>query len=284
MVQRILVAALALAACADPAPTPAAKTSAATTLTQLWSTPGLANPESMIPGADGAFFYVSNVNGEGDARDGNGFIAKLAPDGTVIARAWARGLDAPKGLALRDGQLFATDIDRIVELDPTTGAVVRRHGVRDAKFLNDAAVAPDGAILASDSGSARVFALKDGAVSVWLADPALESINGLLPEPGRLLVTTMEGKLLAVDWTTKAITTLASDLGQADGIAPLGNGAYLVSEWPGRLFEVAADGSSRVLLDTRAAGTLLNDFLLVGDTLYVPNWEPGSVTAYRVVR
>jgi hypothetical protein len=94
----------------------------------------------------------------------------------------------------------------------------------------------------------------------------------------------MEGKLLAVDWTTKAITTLASDLGQADGVARLEGGAYLVSEWPGRLFEVTPDGNARVLLDTRAAGTLQNDFLLVGDMLHVPNWEPGTVTAYRVTQ
>lgn len=283
MVKPVWAAMVLLAACAEPPP-PAAEQAAQLTLTQSGSTAGFANPESLLPASTGGHFYVSNVNGEGDAKDANGFIATMAPGGAIVRRDWVTGLDAPKGMALKDGRLFVSDIDRIVEIVESDRRIVARHRVRGAKFLNDLALAPDGAVLASDSGSARIFALKDGAVSVWLADDALRSINGLLPEPGRLVVTTMEGKLLAVDWTTKAITVLASDLGQADGVAALGDGAYLVSEWPGRLFEVGADGSSRVLLDTREAKVLLNDFLLIGDTLHVPNWEPGTVTAYRVSR
>lgn len=278
-------AAMLLAACAEPAPAPVAETSAAQTVLTAWrSTSGFANPESLLQASTGGHFYVSNVNGDGGARDGNGFIATMAPGGAILLRNWVTGLDAPKGMALKDGRLFVSDIDRIVEISESDGQIRARHAVRGATFLNDVAIAPDGAVLASDSGSARIFALKDGAVSVWLADEALKSINGLLPEAGRLVVTTMEGKLLAVDWTTKVIVTLASDLGQADGVAALGDGAYLVSEWPGRLFEVGADGSSRVLLDTREAKILLNDFLLVDDTLHVPNWDPGTVTAYRVAR
>jgi hypothetical protein len=99
-----------------------------------------------------------------------------------------------------------------------------------------------------------------------------------------MVVTTMQGKLLAVDWKTKAITVLAENLGDGDGVAPLGAGAYLVSEWPGRLFHVTPDGAQTVLMDTRTETILLNDFLLVGDTLVVPNWEPSTLTAYRVTR
>jgi hypothetical protein len=47
---------------------------------------------------------------------------------------------------------------------------------------------------------------------------------------------------------------------------------------------VHPDGRSEVVLDTRARRLYLNDILLVGDTLYAPNWEPGALTAYRVQR
>ena len=47
----------------------------------VWTLDGFANPESVLPSADGRFLYVSNVAGEGDARDGNGFIARISPDG-----------------------------------------------------------------------------------------------------------------------------------------------------------------------------------------------------------
>jgi hypothetical protein len=73
-------------------------------------------------------------------------------------------------------------------------------------------------------------------------------------------------------------------LGDADGIAPLGHGDYLVSEWPGLMHVVAADGTHRTIVDSRKQDIYLNDFLLVGNVLYQPNWEPSTITAYRVVR
>jgi hypothetical protein len=121
-------------------------------------------------------------------------------------------------------------------------------------------------------------------MSAWTEGVLLESVNGLWPEPERLVVATMAGRLLAIDYGSKEITVLAEGLANADGVAPLGGGEYLVSDWPGRLFHVRADGSNEVVLDTTASRILLNDFLLVGDILYQPNLEPSTFTAYRVVR
>jgi hypothetical protein len=118
---------------------------------------------------------------------------------------------------------------------------------------------------------------------VWSADEQLKSANGLLSEPGRLLVTTMEGKLLAIDYPARKVTVLATGLGQADGVAPGDGDTYFVSEWPGRLYRVTPDGRSQVLLDSRRSQTYINDFIRVGDLLIVPNWKPGSLTAYRMM-
>ena len=43
-------------------------------------------------------------------------------------------------------------------------------------------------MLAADSATGRIFALSAGVMSVWAEAPELRAINGLLPEPGRLLV------------------------------------------------------------------------------------------------
>jgi hypothetical protein len=109
-------------------------------------------------------------------------------------------------------------------------------------------------------------------------------VNGLLPEPERLVVTTMAGRLLAIDWDSRAVTVLAEGLGDADGVAALGAGRYLVSEWPGLMHVVATDGTHTTIMDTREEQRFLNDFLLVGDVLYQPHWEPSEMSAYRVVR
>lgn len=275
----VVLALLLLAAgCGAPA-----KEAAQESRQPVWRLDGLSDPESVALAADGRSLYVANVAGEGDVRDGNGFISRISTGGKMLQRQWVTGLDAPKGAIVAGGRLYVSDIDKLVEIDTATANVLARHLAPGATFLNDVAVAPDGTVLAADSGTGRIFALKAGAMTVWSADAELKSANGLLAEPGRLLVTTMEGKLLSMDYRTRAATVLATGLGQADGVARADGDNYLVGEWPGRLFYVSADGKSRTLLDSRAGETYINDFIKVGDLLIVPNWKPGSVTAYRML-
>ena len=85
----------------------------------LWETTGLKTPESALPVPAEGFAYVSNVAGKPTDKDGNGFISKVSlADGKIIALEWAKGMDAPKGLALAGGKLYASDIDKLVEIDP----------------------------------------------------------------------------------------------------------------------------------------------------------------------
>ncbi|WP_296599461.1 hypothetical protein [Phenylobacterium sp.] len=249
----------------------------------VWRLTGLADPESVALAADGRTLYVANVAGEGDVKDGNGFVSRVSIGGKMLQRAWVTGLDAPKGAVVSGGKLYVSDIDNLVEIDTAAGKIVARYPAPGATFLNDVGVAPDGTVLVADSGTGRIFALQGGAMVVWSADPLLKSVNGLLPEAERLLVTTMEGKLLAIDYRTRASKVLADGLGLADGIARADGDNYFVSEWPGRLFYVRPGGKAATVMDTRAGGVYINDFIRVGDLLIAPNWKPGALTAYRMV-
>ena len=73
---------------------------------QAWQATGLDGPESAVLDAAAGVLYVSNVNGEANAADGNGYIAKLSLQGEVQEKEWVTGLNAPKGLALHDGKLY----------------------------------------------------------------------------------------------------------------------------------------------------------------------------------
>src|SRR5207237_1242927 len=75
----------------------------------LWTLSGLAEPESVAASPDGRTLYVANVGGEGDVRDGNGFISRVSPSGKLIQREWVRGLDAPKGAVVSGGKLYVSD-------------------------------------------------------------------------------------------------------------------------------------------------------------------------------
>lgn len=275
-----IFAGLCVAACAQETPT---APPAAPSLELVWRASGLANPESAALSSDGTFLYVTNVNGEGDAKDGNGFIARIALDGQMLQRDFATGLDGPKGIMVGGDALYVADIDQLVVLDAATGAVRRRVSAPGAQFLNDLTFAPDGQVLIADSGGRRIYTIRSDTMEVWLEHELLDSINGFFPEAERLVVTTMAGRLLAIDYATREITVLAEGLGNADGVAPLSNGRYLVSEWPGLMHVVTSDGAHITVMDTQAEGRFLNDFLLVGDVLYQPHWEPSEFSAYRVV-
>jgi len=88
----------------------------------LWEAKGLAQPESVVQDPATGAIYVSNIAGAIMQKDGNGFIAKLRPDGTVITREWVKGLNAPTGLALHDHRFAAAE-------DPRAGGAQRHVGL-----------------------------------------------------------------------------------------------------------------------------------------------------------
>ncbi|MGH6950448.1 MAG: YncE family protein, partial [Vitreimonas sp.] len=175
MVKWLCIAALLLAGACARETTPAAPEPVR--LEQAWRVGGLAKPESAALSADGTFLYVTNVNGEGEAKDGNGFIARVSTDGRVLQREFATGLDAPKGIMLGGDALYVADIDQLVVLDAATGAVRRRVPAPGAVFLNDLTFAPDGQVLIADSGSARIYAVRSDAAEIWLEHELLNSVN-----------------------------------------------------------------------------------------------------------
>jgi hypothetical protein len=102
-------------------------TSASSGPVEVWQTTGLKHPESALPDPTATFAYVSNVNGQPLDKDGNGFISKVSlKDGKALEVEWAKGLDAPKGLALANGHLYAADIDKLVEIDAGSGKILVR--------------------------------------------------------------------------------------------------------------------------------------------------------------
>ncbi len=128
------VAALILVLLSSPA------VAASPTLTPMWTLSGLQDPESVALSEDGSFLYVSNVNGEGDVKDGNGYISKVSRDGQMLEAHWAVGMDGPKGLSVTPGRVWVADITALVEIEAATGKVLHRYEAPGARFLNDTAI------------------------------------------------------------------------------------------------------------------------------------------------
>lgn len=264
-------------AIAAPETAPAARPS----LEAMWVAEGFSAPEGVALSPDGAYF-ISNVGGE--ETDGDGYISKLGADGKIITERFIDGLDGPKGMAVHDGFLYATDIEVVRLFDAATGAAGAIVVIPEAKFLNDATVW-NGEVYVSDSGTARIWRLSPEGPVVWREGGELSGVNGLLGDGDRMLVSTMTSGGLFEARADGGWREIAAGMENADGIGIVSDGAgggFLVSSWPGEIHHVAPDGSTATLIDTKEAGVLQNDLTIYGDVAIVPNWRPGTVTAWRI--
>jgi sugar lactone lactonase YvrE len=261
----------------------------------LWEVKGLAQPESVVQDPATGSIYVTNIAGAIMQKDGNGFIARLRPDGTIIEREWVKGLNAPTGMALHDRTLFVADVDELIEINVASGEITKRHEAKGAVFLNDVAVGEDGTVYASDTPMNTIWRFKDGTLEPWLANDALNGPNGLLPQGDKLIVASFGklpgegqkqelGGLLVVDLEDQSVSKLGSGepIGNLDGLQLLQPGVYLVTDWAaGVLYRVDAKGKADRLIKLSKGSADLN-YLPDKNTVLIPIMLNNSLVAYAL--
>lgn len=273
----------ALAACGD-----------SHTPTKLWEATGFQNPESALADTASGTIYVSNVAGGPADRDGNGYISKLSLDGKVTAEKWVTGLDSPKGLALAGGKLYVADLDKLVEIDVGSGAIVTKHEAAGAKILNDVTVDGEGRVYTSDWPGNAIWRLEGGTFEKWLETDKLAGPNGLIVEGDKLIVaawgnmepdfsTKTPGHLLTVSLADKTIADLGNGkpVGNLDGLEPFDADSYLVGDWvAGKVFQINRSGDAKELL---SLGQGTADFAYNSETrtAIIPLMVAGKVVAYK---
>jgi len=254
----------------------------ARSLELMWRASGFEQPEGAALGPDGSYF-ISNIGpGDSGALDGNGYVSKLKPDGSLAAARFAEGLHAPTGMVVMDGVLYVADRDGVAMIDAATGAGRGKVIIEGVQFLNDL-TEWKGDILVSDSGTGAVHKVTPDGASLFASSDGWAGINGILGDGDRLLITTMtDGKLIDMRGADSE-RVIATGMHDADGVGLVPGGGYLVSSWPGEIHFVGEDGTVSLLVDTKADGILQNDLSVFGDVVIVPNWEPGTVTAWKIV-
>lgn len=222
---------------------------------------GLQTPESVLYDPQADVYLVSNINGGPVAADGNGFISRVAPDGTVQQLRWIDGaagdqvrLNAPKGMALKGDTLFVSDIDSVRAFNRSSGQPLGARGVPGASFLNDLAVGPDGTLYVTDTGvdasfqptgTAAIHAFRDGGVETVAEGEELNNPNGIIVDGNSLVMVPFNAATVQrIPLNGDSISTVATlPGGQLDGIVRMGDGSYLVSSWETQaVYRVPAGG------------------------------------------
>jgi hypothetical protein len=197
---------------------------------------GFLTPESVRYDPEADVYLVANINGSPGAKDGNGFISRVSPDGELIQLKWIDGaadgvtLNAPKGMALTSAGLYVADIDAVRLFDRETGAPLNEFPVQGAVFLNDVAAGDSEVIYVSGSGSGGVYSITpEGTVGDLMPAGSVQGPNGLAVWDGVVYVTSGNGIFAIEDGTL--VEAFSVPQGSLDGLVFLDGDNILVSSW-----------------------------------------------------
>ena len=276
-----LVVIVVPAACGrEKAPAPAAEPQLIATVS------GFDTPESVRYDPARDVFYVSNVTGNPQAKDNNGFISRIRADGTVdslhFIAAGSNGviLNSPKGMFLSGDTLWVADIDALRSFNVASGAPIQNIDLapNGALFLNDVTRAPNGTFYITDTrlvfsdsgvthrGGDRVYSVaRNGRIiRIVVENDTLGRPNGILwdEDGGRLLIAAL-GPQRIFEWrrADSTLRLIATGPGGYDGVESLGGGRFLVS---------AQDDSSISILENGTVTKLIPNIDSPGDI----GWDP----------
>ncbi|MEZ4814732.1 MAG: hypothetical protein R3A80_05935 [Bdellovibrionota bacterium] len=261
----------------------------------LWKvSDSLKNPESVVFDANTNSYYVSNVNGDGNVKDGNGFISQIDASGKIKKAQWATGLNAPKGLAIQGDSLWVADIDELVEFDLKNGKVLKKLSVNGAQFLNDVAANKD-LVFVSDTLGNSIYKYDGKTLSKVTSKENFESPNGLNIQGERLIVASWgeikgfndvpkaPGTLYSINFDGSKKSPLSKGFGNLDGLEK-SNDSYIVSDWVnGKLYKVNPKGEATVLLQEEQGLADITLKVENGKTIAIlPLMVKNQVAAYEI--
>ena len=245
--------------------------------------------------SDGKYIYAADIGKELNptAKDGDGKIIKLDLKGNIIDSIFSKEiLNAPKGIAIANGILFAGDIDKLVALDLKTGKKLYDIPFSDSvSFLNDITVVDKATLYISATDKSKIYKvnLTTKTYSELITDKTISGTNGLFfdKKSNRLYVNGMgsdnkpNGIVGYVDLSTNKFTQLAKIEGLFDGIY-LSNGKLYTSNWVAfekkgiiQIIDIKTNHVSEVKLNEPIAGPA--DFTILKNQIIIPEMMTGAI-------
>ena len=280
------IAAIALAACNMPNKEKETEQKATVQqyeLLEKWESDSLLKvPESVLFDKANQILYVSNIDGTDPWKaDGKGSISKVGLDGKIIAAEWVSGMNAPKGMGIYNGKLYAADLGNIAVIDIASGKIEKNIPIQGATGLNDISIDPNGVIYVTEYLSKKLYKVENEKAELIAEN--LTQPNGVLFHNNELFL--LDGTGMFKVNADKSLAKITDGMeGGVDGIENIEGNSFIVSCWEGALWQVNADGTKHLLMDTRKEKRSTADigFDPATKTVYVPTFFRNTVVAYEV--
>ncbi|MBS1652827.1 MAG: hypothetical protein JSU07_12535 [Bacteroidetes bacterium] len=245
--------------------------------------------------SDGKYIYAADIGKELNptAKDGDGKIIKLDLKGKIIDSTFSKEtLNAPKGITIANGILYAADVDRLVALDIKSGKKLYEISFTDGiSFLNDITVVDKTTLYISSTDKSKIYKVNLTAktYSELITDKAISGTNGLFfdKKSNRLYVNGTgsdnkpNGIVGYVDLSNNKFTQLATIEGLFDGIW-LNNNMLYTSNWVAfekkgiiQTVDLKTNQVSEIKLKEPIAGPA--DFTILKNQIIIPEMMTGTI-------
>ncbi len=257
---------------------------------------GFANPFGVAVDAKAGFIYVSNVNGDPNAKDDNGYISRLKGDGTVDRMRFIDGasdkieLSAPAGMAVAEGRLYVADITNLHAFELASGKPLFdvNFGDLPVQHFYDVTMGPDGALYLADGPANTIYRIdltRQHEVTTFMTGDDLGQPHGIVWFPGRQVFAVAgwsSGQVTAYDRAGKRQTIPAIMLRTLQGItADEAGNMFVASEGLAAVYRIAANFALDTfkLAFTSPAGLAYNP---VGNEVVAASFDAGRVESIPV--
>ena len=295
------------------------QTTTTTKIEKVWETiTELKTPESVIYAPNENMLFVSNIDGQPDGKDNQGFISKVSPlNGSIVQLNWVTGLNAPKGMTITNNNttnntlLYVSDITDLVEIDVNNGKIINRYNAPGSAFLNDVASDNQGYVYVADTVTNTIYRLdtknigdnstnnNNASLQAWLQTPELNGPNGLYVDNSnkKLIVASLgafsnpAGSIRVVDLQNRTVSGLGNEgtavpIGGLDGIEADSTGRhyYVTDNAGGKLYVVNSNGTGYETLDLQNQGAADLGVILNENLIIIPMMQDNKLEAYRIIR
>lgn len=251
-------------------------------LNQIWdSETYYPTCESVLYDEKQDLLYVSCIAGNPTEKDGSGHIARMTLDGKIIDSVWAHGFNAPKGMCFFNGQLYVTDIDKLVRIDMENPELKVEIPVPGSEFLNDLTAGPRGVFM-SDMKTGMLYYVEADFVHTINED--LPNLNGLAFFEDQLYALNDQG-LLRLSQGGEVMEVLNDEVTGGDGLIPLGQNRFIASRWQGEIW-IVDNGKAEKLFDSTADNLQTADigYNPKTATVFAPRFFANRVTAFKLAQ
>ena len=167
---------------------------------------------------------------------GNGFVARVSPEGKVLNGAFIGTVKTPRGMAVRDAELWVADGTTVRVFDRTAGKALRTIDLasQGAIDLDGIAIGGDGFVYVTDgarqNGDGRIFRIQtDGEIEVAIHGEELRSPAGIAWDGTRFLVAQGYGNEIMAWQPGHPVTAVLRGPGAYGGLAILPNGVVITT-------------------------------------------------------